>query len=119
MTFKIPILAIAGMLVLSSAAVAQTAKPAPTPQSAMVTVSDEDVRKFAVAAVALNNVQDDTSVTAADKPSKMVAAVQQSGLDPQKFSAIAEAAQNDPALQKKIQVAASEIQPGQPPQKQK
>ncbi len=46
----------------------------------------------------------------------MVATVQQRGLDPQKFNAIAQAAQNDPALQQRIQTAAAAAQPQQAPQ---
>jgi hypothetical protein len=113
MTIKTPILAIAALLAFGPAAFAQTAPSTPettTPAAGSASVSDGDIQKFAVAAVALNGVQADASIAEADKPSKMVAAVQQSGLDPQKFNTIAQAAQSDPALQKKIQVAAANTQ---------
>jgi hypothetical protein len=112
MKIKTSISVIAGALAFIPAVLAQTADPAPVPpRSAAVSVSDADVQKFAVAAVALNNVQTDASITQAEKPAKMVAAVQQSGLDPHRFNAIAQAAEADPALQKKIQVAAAAATP--------
>jgi hypothetical protein len=124
MTIKTPVLAIAALLAFAPAAFAQTAPstsetpPAsasetPPAGAGSASVSDGDIQKFAVAAVALNGVQADTSIAEADKPSKMVAAVQQSGLDPRKFNTIAQAAQSDPALQKKIQIAAANTQPSQ------
>lgn len=109
MKIRTPIAVIAGALALIPVAFAQTANPAPS--SAAASVSDADVQKFAVAAVALNGVQADASIAPADKPAKMAAAVQQSGLDPQKFNAIAQAAETDPLLQKKIQVAAAAASP--------
>ncbi|MDB5715118.1 MAG: hypothetical protein JWO15_2515 [Sphingomonadales bacterium] len=112
MKIRTSVWVIAGALAFIPAALAQTADPAPmAPRSAAVSVSDADVQKFAVAAVALNSVQQDASIAQAEKPAKMVAAVQRSGLDPQKFNAIAQAAEADPLLQKKIQVAAAAAMP--------
>jgi hypothetical protein len=106
MKIGVPTLAIAGVLAFASAGAAQPASPTLTALQS-ISISNEDVQKFASAAVALGSVQSDTSITQAEKAAKMVAAVQQSGLDPQQFNTIAQAAQTDPVLQKKIQVAAA------------
>ncbi|MGV3769091.1 MAG: DUF4168 domain-containing protein [Sphingobium phenoxybenzoativorans] len=83
------------------------AAPAPAAPAGAATFSDEEIQKFAAAAVELNKIQSDATVTAEQKQPKMLAAVQATGLDPQKFNAIGQAAQSDPALQQKIQAAAS------------
>lgn len=96
-------LAVVGALLLSPAAFAQTA--APSAQAGSFT--PDEVKKFATAAIALNRIQADASVAVADKQPMMLAAVQKAGLPPEKFNAIAKAAETDPALQKQIQAAAS------------
>ncbi len=118
MKLRTTILTLTGALALTPPVSAQTAQPAPatSPPAASSSFTDGDLQKFATAAIALNKIQADTNVAPADKQPKMVAAVQQSGLDPQKFNAIAQAAQNDPALQQRIQTAAAAAQPQQAPQ---
>ncbi len=61
--------------------------------------------------VAVNKVQADTTVAEADKQAKLLEAVEQSGLDAQKFNEITQAVQNDSALQQRVQAAAAAAQP--------
>lgn len=105
------------------AALAQTAAPAAASPPAAVapdaaastSFSDDDLKKFASAAIEINKIQSDTATADTDKQPKMLAAVQKSGLPPEKFNQIAEAAQTDPALQQKIQAAAdASAQPAAP-----
>ena len=106
-------------ILFAPVAMAQTATPsapAQTPEAstAQNDFSDQDIQKFAMAMVKLNDIQADATIAAPDKQAQMASAVQQQGLDPQKFNAIAQAAQSDPALQQKIQSkAAAAQQPAQ------
>ncbi len=114
-------IAITATLTLAPAVLAQATAPgaATAPAASGSSFSDDDLKKFASAAIELNKIQSDTSVAQADKQPKMVAAVQASGLDPQKFNTIAKAAQTDTALQQKIQAAVAAAQtPQQPPASQ-
>lgn len=93
------------------AAPAQPATPpaatAPAAPSATAgNYSDADIKQFAAAAVEVTKIQQDTSISDADKQPKMVAALQASGIAPEKFNAIGQAAAADPALQQRIQAAA-------------
>ncbi|WP_343612057.1 DUF4168 domain-containing protein [Novosphingobium sp.] len=85
------------------------AAAAPAAPAAAGAFSDDDVQKYATALVAVNKVQTDTTVPDADKQAKMAAAVQQSGVDIQKFNAITQSMQTDKALQQRIQVAAAGV----------
>ncbi|OAN54979.1 DUF4168 domain-containing protein [Sphingobium sp. TCM1] len=90
--------------------------------------SDADIKQFAAAAVEVTKIQQDSSIPDADKQPKMVAALQASGIPPEKFNQIGQAAAADPALQQRIQAAApaapapapadpaAPAQPAQPPQ---
>ncbi|HEX7781899.1 MAG TPA: DUF4168 domain-containing protein [Sphingobium sp.] len=104
-------LSAAGSALAQSAAPAQPAASAQAAPAGATSFSDDEIKKFASAAVELNKIQSDTTVTADQKQPKMLAAVQATGLDPQKFNAIGQAAQSDPALQQKIQAAASASAP--------
>ncbi|WP_336959777.1 DUF4168 domain-containing protein [Sphingobium aquiterrae] len=96
-----------------SPALAQTAAPsspapaAAAPAPAAGNYTEDELKKFAAAAIEINKIQDDAAITAADKQPKMLAAVQASGLDPNRFNEIATAAQSDPSLQQKISAAAA------------
>lgn len=108
-------LAVIGGLTFMPAAYSQSASPAPDSASAAQnSFTQDDIQKFAKAAVEMNKIQADTATPAADKQTKMATAVQKNGLDPVKFNAIAQAAQNDPGLQQKIQMAAASSQQPQP-----
>lgn len=84
---------------------AQTSPPAQQTQAR--SLDDKEVRQFTAAAITVQKVQQDSSIAAADKQTKIVAALQQSGLSPQRFNAIAEASNQDPALMRRIQTAAA------------
>lgn len=107
----------------ASAASAQDAGPAaPPPAEAApapaANYSDAEVQSFASAIIAVNKIQGDATLAEADKQPRMLEAVQQAGLDPQKFNEISQAAQADTALQQRIQTAVSASQPQEaaPPQ---
>jgi hypothetical protein len=113
---------------------APAAAPAPSaaPAAGASNFSDSDIKQFAAAAVEVTKIQSDTSIADADKQPKMLAALQASGLPPEKFNQIGQAAAADPALQQRIQAAAppapaaaapaapaapaTPAQPSQPPQ---
>ncbi|UUL82943.1 DUF4168 domain-containing protein [Sphingomonas qomolangmaensis] len=87
---------------------APTSSTAPTtaaPATSSGPISDTDVSQFAKAVVAVEAVQKDTTIAAADKQTKMAEKVQATGLDPAKFNQIAQTMQSDPALQAKISAA--------------
>jgi len=114
-------LSVVAVLATAPAAFAQDAgAPAPAPEAAAPAASytDAEVQSYATAIIAVNKIQSDTTVAEADKQPKMLEAVQQSGLDPQKFNEISQAAQADTALQQRIQAAVSAAQPQEaaPPQ---
>ncbi|MDE1918531.1 MAG: DUF4168 domain-containing protein [Sphingomonadales bacterium] len=89
----------------TSAAAATSAAPAAAASATGAPYSDEAVQKYAKALVAVNKVQVDTTVAAADKQAKMFAAVQEAGLDAQTFNQMSQAMQADPALAQRIQAA--------------
>ncbi|MCP1469996.1 hypothetical protein J3E64_001683 [Sphingobium sp. OAS761] len=76
--------------------------------------SEGEIKQFAAAAVEVTKIQQDASIPAADKQPKMLAAVQSSGLPPEKFNQIGQAAAADPALQQRIQAAAPAAAPAEP-----
>ena len=86
-----------------------TPQTTPTPAAPLTSadINDAEVNQFATAVVAVNKVQQDTTVADADKQPKMMAAVTTSGLTAQRFNAIAKASQADPALMTRIQTAAA------------
>lgn len=104
---------LAGATLIATPAFAQdTAAPAPAPQEAApatpaapAPVTDDEVKKFAKAALAADKISKDTAIAAADKQKKMAEAVTTSGLEPSRFNQIAQASQADTALQAKVQAA--------------
>lgn len=104
-------LAVAGpALAQDAAAPAASATPATAPAAGSSNFSDAEIKQFAAAAVEVTKIQQDASIADADKQPKMLAALQASGMPPEKFNQIGQAAAADPALQQKIQAAA----PAQP-----
>jgi hypothetical protein len=93
------------------------AAPAPATPLTSADINDSEVGQFATAVVAVNKIQQDTTVADADKQSKMAAAVTGSGLTPQRFNQIAKASQSDPALMTRIQTAAAKQMKDAPPAK--
>ncbi len=102
----------APLLAQQAATPATPATPA-APSAGASTYSDADIKQFAAAAVAVTKIQSDTTISEADKQPKMLAALQASGIAPEKFNAIGQAAATDPALQQRIQAAAPAA-PAQP-----
>lgn len=84
---------------------APQAAPQTTAPAAPGPVSEDEVKKFAKAALAADKVAKDTAIVATDKQKHMAAAVTSSGLEPTRFNEIAQAAQADTALQQRVQAA--------------
>jgi hypothetical protein len=92
-------------LALGTAAVAQeAAAPAAAAQTA---VSDDEVIRFARAALAVEQIAADTALDATQKKAAMKDAVEQAGFASQRFNEIARASQADAALQARIQASAA------------
>lgn len=87
------------------------ATPPPAAPATSATITDAEIAQFATAALAVDKVTKDTTIAAADKNAKMAEAVTAAGLDPNRFNAISQAMQADPALNTRIQKAAAAQQP--------
>lgn len=97
-------------LLMGTAAVAQQAQapaPPPAPQAQAGPVSDEEVSKFALAALIVEQIARDDSLDQEQKQTAMASAVGQAGLAPQRFNQIAVASQDDDELKERIHVAAA------------
>ncbi len=102
---SIALLGAAPALAQAAAAPASPAAPA-APSAGAAKFSDADIKLFAAAAVAVTKIQQDSAIADAEKQPKMLAALQASGIAPEKFNEIGQAAAADPALQQRIQAAA-------------
>ena len=69
------------------------------------TVSDAEVDQFATAVVAVDRINKDAAVPAAEKQTQMASAVTASGLSPERFNSIATQMNADSALQAKVGAA--------------
>jgi len=93
---------------VSGAALAQAGAPAADASAqAQASVSAAEVEQFAKAAMAVAEIRSDATITDADKPARLAAAVESSGLQPARFNEIAAASREDEALMKQIQDAAA------------
>lgn len=130
---KVGILSAAGCMLITSAAFAQANSPtapasspaantpsagqpapaAPSEGAVQVRITPQDINSFAKAAIQLNEIQADATLDQTRKQTAMVSAVQETGLDPVKFNAIAEASKTNPELQQKVQAAIAQQQPAQ------
>ena len=123
---KFALFAAAGLLLSGGTAFAQSsdAAPAAAPEAAAPAAegaapaeagsfTDEQINNFASAMVQIQGVAQDATIDDTQKQTQMVAIVQAKGLDPQTFNAIGAAAQSDPALQQRLQLAFANAQ-GQP-----
>ena len=87
--------------------------PPPTteaPQEALPAsgdVSDEEVSRFAMAALIVQQISADETVPQEQQQATMEQAVQQVGVEPQRFNVLARATQNDPELAERVNLAAN------------
>ncbi len=92
-------------------AAADAAAPAPAeaapaaPAAPAAEVTPQEVDAFATAAIKLDAISKEAGLDDTAKQTAMVAAVQESGLEPQRFNEIGQQAQSDPALQEQVQLA--------------
>lgn len=94
---------------LATAAVAQDAGAPPTtppttaPQAAPATpVSDPELKQFATALIAIEEIHSDATTPDADKQKAMVAKVRESGLEPKRFNEIAQASEADEGVKQRL-----------------
>lgn len=108
--------ALAASILFGTPAVAQAMAPAtpePATQAAVpAPVTDEELTKFAKAALAVDAVAKDTSIPEAEKNVKLTEAVTAAGLDTDRFNQIATLAQSDPAMKDKVQAAIIAVRDG-------
>ena len=99
----------AGPAAAEPAAPAEPATPAEEPAAAAaqasVEVTDAEVDSFAQATVKLQVISEDASLDGDAKQQKMVAAVTEVGLDPQRYTEIGRATATDTGLRTRIQTA--------------
>lgn len=101
-------------LAMGTSALAQQATPpaeeppAADPQAQAGPVSEEEVDRFALAVLIVQQIADDEALDQEQKQAAMVNAVQQTGLEPQRFNQIARASQTDTKLQERIKLAAAQ-----------
>ncbi|WP_333573681.1 DUF4168 domain-containing protein [Sphingomonas sp.] len=74
------------------------------------TFTDTEIQQYATAALAVNKINADASIPAAEKNPKFVAAITASGLQAQRFNEISQAMASDTALNQRIQAAAAKAQ---------
>jgi hypothetical protein len=124
---KLTLIASAGLLLSSAGAFAQSAEApgaaAPAPDGATsapaeaapaqpTEFTDQQIDSFGQAIVKIQDVSADATLDETQKQERMVAIVQEEGLDPQTFNAIGSAAQSDPELQQRVQLALANAQGG-------
>lgn len=103
----LPLFALPAALVALPAAAQDAPAPAQTAPApaAPGSVTDAEIGQFADSIVAVERINADTSIAAADKQARMQAAVTATGLSAERYNAIAGAAQSDEALKTKIVAA--------------
>jgi hypothetical protein len=113
---KVALFLISGSLFVAGSAAAQDAPPPAAAQAQAemqagaetpANVSDSEVDRFALAALMVEQIARDEALEQEQKQATMAAAVQQTGLEPQRFNEIAEAVQADQELNERVQVAAA------------
>ncbi|WP_052208736.1 DUF4168 domain-containing protein [Croceibacterium mercuriale] len=71
-------------------------------------IDDEEVSRFALTALVLEQVAGDTTLAKEQQQAAMMGVMQQTGIDPQRFNQIALASESDTGLQQRIQAAAEQ-----------
>lgn len=93
----------------TAAAQPQAALPATPPQLPPAgEINDDEVSRFALTALVLEQVAGDTSLAKEQQQAAMMGVMQQTGIDPQRFNQIALASESDTGLQQRIQTAAEQ-----------
>jgi hypothetical protein len=101
-------LAAAGTLALATPALAEDMSiRSEAAAEANASYSDEQVRQFAAAAVEVDRIAKDPTESFESKKPKIVAAIEQQGLDVDTFNSIARASKTDSGLRQKISAAIS------------
>lgn len=102
----------ASAMLVSPAAIGQAnTSPAPGTSAVESDFSEQEIQQFAMAVVKISKIRADMSLAAPEKQAQMATAVQEEGLAPQKFNAIAEASQSDAVLKQKIQSKLASLPP--------
>ena len=107
---KIAVSLAAASLALSGGAFAQdapaTSQPNAPPAAKSADISDEQVERFALVALKVQQVAADSTLDEQQKQAIMVAAAQQSDMGPEEFNTILAASRTDKQLQQRIRAAA-------------
>lgn len=107
----------APLLMMGSSALAQEAAPAQQAPGAgaqagateaAAPVAEEEVERFALAVLMVQQIAADESLEQEQQQAAMAQAVQQTGLAPQRFNEIARASQTDEDLHQRISAAAAQ-----------
>ena len=80
--------------------------------AAQASFTPAEIASFAKAATKIGDIQQSTAMDDSQKQVAMAAAVEESGLDVNRFNAMSQAARTDPALQKQVQAALVDAQQG-------
>ncbi|GEM_PF-3500946 len=97
-------LALAPALMATGAA-AQQAQPAP--QAAPAAISDQEVSRFAMAALLVQQIAADEAMDEQQKQAALESVLQQTGIAPQRYNQIAQRTQNSEELAQRVQMAAN------------
>lgn len=97
-------IAISGSLLLAGGAQAQEARPAQGHD--MKQVSDDEVARFALVALVVNQVMNDKALDQGQRNTAISQSLRRNKLASRRFSEIEHASQTDAALQQRIRVAA-------------
>lgn len=99
----------------SAPAAAEPAAPAPA-ADAQAGFSPEEITAYAKAAMRISDIQKDAALNEEQRQKEMSAAVNNSGLAVDRFNAISQASQSDPAVKKRISTAITDLRmQNQPP----
>lgn len=104
---KTTLIAAAAVLTAASPSFAQDAAP-PAQQAApadATSFSDDDIQKFAMVMSDARPIFTDATKSNAEKEGQLIEVLKQRGLEPEKFNAIGQAADSDPAVREKVQAA--------------
>ena len=103
----------AGGLLFASPAIAQMADStaeAEAPVADAASFTDEEIGMYAEAAVEISALHSDAALDAQARQSGALAVLEQSGLAPERFNEISDAARADPELAQRVQLAIANAQ---------